>query len=448
MAKLNNSVLAIKTALREAEITLSDKRPPKKAIKYLLQLFENLDDKRVQGMVHYPLDYIVTLAFLAVLGDANTWQEIHDFCNDNQRWLSKYLPIKEYGIPSHDTFNRVFDLIKTEQLQCMIVNIVINNINCLKKKLGIKPSKDEMKLLSIDGKHEKSSGRKNIVKRGIGVANMQTLHVYDSSNQICLASEPINAKTNEIPIAQNILMTMDLSNTLCSFDALHTQTKTVEIIRNNNGHYIGAIKANHQTIYNVVVQSFPEELLEKMSDSRATKKPIYIYKEEDSHSQFNMREFFMVKAPKNEQTIEWSGIKTFIMCPKINVKKSLKEEMTLEEIREGISSGTRYFISDLDDLNLISEAIRRHWGIEEFHWQLDTTFEQDDNRTMKHNALNNLNLLKNLTLHLCQLMKTVDKYASIRRLRKRYAWNFEENLKQLLMLFDTDAIIQAINSCN
>ena len=185
-----------------------------------------------------------------------------------------------------------------------------------------------------------------------------------------------------------------------------------------------------------------------MSDSRATKKPIYIYKEEDSHSQFNMREFFMVKAPKNEQTIEWSGIKTFIMCPKINVKKSLKEEMTLEEIREGISSGTRYFISDLDDLNLISEAIRRHWGIEEFHWQLDTTFEQDDNRTMKHNALNNLNLLKDLTLHLCQLMKTVDKYASIRRLRKRYAWNFEENLKQLLMLFDTDAIIQAINSCN
>ena len=386
---------------------------------------------------------------MAILGNANTWQEIYGFCVSSSKWLKKYLPIEKYGIPSHDTFNRVFGLIEHSQLQQIVVNIILNNIECLKRKLGITPSKDSLRLLNIDGKYENGTGRKNIVKRFGGVPNMAMLNIYDSSNAICVASMPINEKTNEIPVAQEILKTMDLTNTLCTFDSLHTQKETIEAIHNNNGHYVAALKGNQDTLHDLAIQCFSEKFCDKLRDSRVTKKPKYLFSEEYNHSQFNLREYFIVKVPKDaKQVADWPGLKTFVMCKKECIKKDLApERKSIEELIKDDISETRYFISDLDDLELISEAIRAHWGVEIFHWHLDVSFSQDDNTTMNRNSFANLDLLIHMVLHLLKLMQTTDKTMSVKRLRMSYGWNFEDNLRKLLTLFDTDAIISALSCC-
>ncbi len=449
MAKINNVLSIVKSAFKGSDVQLiPHKRSPKKVIYYLVQIFDKLDDPRKEFKITYPLSYIIMLAFLAILGNANTWQEIHDFSVNNSKWLKKYLPIQKYGIPSHDTFNRVFGLIEHSQLQKIVVNIILNNIECLKRKLGITSSKDSLRLLNIDGKSENGTGRKNIVKRCSGVPNMAMLNVYDSSNAMCVASIPINEKTNEIPVAQEILKTMDLTNTLRTFDSLHTQKKTIEIIRNNNGHYVAALKGNQDTLHDLATQCFPEEFCNKLRDSRAIKKPKYLFSEEYDHSQFNVREYFIVKVPKDaKQITDWLGLKTFVMCEKAMIKKDLSpKNKSFEELIEGDITETRYFISDLDDLELIAEAIRTHWGVEIFHWHLDVSFSQDANTTMNRNSFANLDLLLHMVLHLLKLVQTIDKTMSIKRLRMSYGWNFEDNMRKLLTLFDTDAIISALRT--
>ncbi|MBR0075961.1 MAG: transposase family protein [Synergistaceae bacterium] len=80
------------------------------------------------------INYIILITFLAILGGADTWQEIHDFGEEKKSWLKKFIPVKKYGIPSHDTFCRVFGLINKKQLQERVVEALKNNLNLIKHK--------------------------------------------------------------------------------------------------------------------------------------------------------------------------------------------------------------------------------------------------------------------------------------------------------------------------
>ena len=144
MPKINRSIAAIKQVLQAGEILPeAGKRTTKKATEYLLSLFSGLNDCRMQGMILYPLSYILLIAFLAVLAGADTWQELHDFGEAKITWLKKFLSVKKYGIPSHDTFRRVFGLIEHSQLQNLIVDILMGNLELIKRSLHIEPEEDE-----------------------------------------------------------------------------------------------------------------------------------------------------------------------------------------------------------------------------------------------------------------------------------------------------------------
>ena len=198
MPKINRTIAAIKQVLQAGEILPEfGKRTTKKATQYLLKLFSNLDDSRMQGMIIYPLNYIILIAFLAILGGADTWQEIHDFGQEKRNWLKKFLDVKKLGIPSHDTFCRVFGLINHLQLQERVVDALRNNLELIKRSLHIDNSNDEYRHLCIDGKEENGTGRKYQSSRKSEIKNLQTLHVFDSSSQICLFSQEIDEKTNE-----------------------------------------------------------------------------------------------------------------------------------------------------------------------------------------------------------------------------------------------------------
>lgn len=439
MAKINHAVASIKTVLETSGVKPEKgKRTTKKTTRYLLALFSLVDDVRVPILIQYPLDYIILITFLAVLGGANTWQEISDFGNSMRKWLGKFIDVKKYGIPSHDTFRRVFGLLDPKQLETVVVDVIRENLAVIKKNLHIESTGDEYRLLCIDGKEENGTGRKYCSSSQSKVRNAQTLHVYDYSNQVCLVSVPIETKTNEIPAAQAILETMDLSDTVCTFDALHMQRNTIAIIRNKRGHYVGGLKGNQQGLMQEAAEQFSDDKIEKLRTSRKTSNPVYIVTEEHAHSQQEKREYFLVKLRKDEERdSKWEGLRSFTMC----IKTIIPDNPGMQETTE-----VRYYASDLDDLSVISEAIRSHWSVEQFHWQLDVSFREDDNTTMDVTAYNNLSLINKLCLHLIQLMKLRDTKTSVNRIRKKFGWNFEDSMENLLSFFHEEAIIQALTA--
>ena len=439
MQRINSTVVAIKCALETHGISAeTGKRTTKKTAKYLLGLFSLVDDPRIKGMTDYPLEYILLIAFLAVLGNADTWREMEDFGKTKAGWLGKFLDVKSYGIPSHDTFRRVFGLIDTAQLQDTIVSLLSENLEVIRRGLCIDDPDGGYRLVCIDGKEENGTGRRYHAGTGGRVRNTQTLHVYDATNMVCLASEAIDKKTNEIPTAQAILRTMDLDGTICTFDALHMQRETVRIIRGRNGHYVGGLKGNQQGLMEDAAGCFDDAAVARLRKSRRKKNPVHLILTEHSHGQKETREYFMAPTPQDdERDSKWAGLRSYVMC----IKTTEPDNPALAAVSE-----TRYYASDLDDLQAIREAIRSHWAVEQFHWQLDYSYREDDNSTMDAKAFENLSLIIKMCLHVTQLMKMTESNTSVRRLRKRFAWNFEESMEKLLFVFSDEAILNTLDN--
>lgn len=428
MAKICKPLFEYKEIITSTGITLDDYTPPKKTMKRFIRLLKTIDDARTQGMIDYLLFEIIAIAFLAALANASTWHEIEDFGNSKIKWLKKFLKLKN-GIPSHDTFRRVFSIIDPEQLQNATVFFLIENMEKIKKSLNITDGK---RLICVDGKEQKGTGRK--YGTDCEMRNLQTLHVYDASNGVCLFSKSIDEKTNEIPVAQEILKCMQLTNSIVTFDALNTQKKTIEIIVEQKGDYVGALKGNHGTFANEVTEYFTDEIRAKIKKSDKN----YYETIEKSHSQVEKRCYYLTTSINwFEDKDDWKKLRGFLCYEKI-----IYNTITNKETKE-----IRYYITSLKDVELCADAIRGHWSVEnQLHWHLDYNFGEDDNTTTDKNAFNNLSLLNKLCLSLYKLVQPLMKNNSIRRIKKGFSWSIEDSLALILNSFDEDTLSQALNN--
>ena len=313
MAKMNRFIFEYKDCIKKIGITPNDGLPSKAVIRRFVRLFKDVDDVRLKGMIDYPLSEILLIAFLAILGNASKWAEIEDFGKAHLRWLKKFLKLKN-GIPSHDTFRRVFALIDSVQLQTATVSL-------LKKSLGIKDS--GYRHICVDGKEEKGTGRKYDTDEKI--RNLQTLHVYDASNDICLFSQSIEEKTNEIPVAQEILKNMQLKGCIITFDAMHTQKETIRIIAESKGDYVGGLKGNQGTLLADAERTFSTEIKKKLKESVVS----YYETSEKAHGQVEIRRFYLKKVVHSiNGVIEWKNLHNFICYEKYTCNIITKKEKT------------------------------------------------------------------------------------------------------------------------
>ena len=431
MSKISRPLLEYREVIKSTGITIDQYSPPRKTMKRFIRLFREIEDTRVKAMTDYPLEEILVIAFLAVLGNASGWNEIERFGNAKHKWLRKFLKL-ENGIPSHDTFRRVFSLIDPQQLEKATVLFLIENMDAIKKSLGIKTP---VRQLCIDGKEERGTGRKSGTTQEI--RNLQTLHIYDASNGICLVSHPIDSKTNEIPAAQEALKMLQLKHAIVTFDALHTQIKTIGIIMERDGNYVGALKGNQENLAMVAAESFSQEDLERIHKGGKN----YYETIEKSHSQVETRRFYMTRARLGmAKSEEWRGLRNFICY-----EKQMYSTITGEETTE-----TRYYITSLNDVELCADAIRGHWSVEnQLHWHLDYTFHEDDNTTVDRQAFTNLSILNKMALSLFKLVQPLmKKNSSIRLIRKDFSWGFEDNLSKLLNSFDEKVLRDALENPN
>ena len=414
------AIMRIREVIKDIRHDVREGKMPKIVLKRIVSCMEEVKDKRAENMTDYPLGYILLLAFLAIMSGAEKWSEMEIFAETYKKKLNGIMPqYKKLDTPSHDTFRRVLGLIAPDDLHRATTAFLLEEFSRLKKVFGIEEK--GMRQLCIDGKEQKGTGRKYGTDQK--VANLQTLHCYDVTNGICIYSAPIDRKTNEIPVAQKLLETMNLKDCVVTFDAMNTQKNTVSAVMGGKGHYVGGLKGNRQLFHKEVELFFSPDELGRI---RKKEKHYHSYTEK-AHNRIEKRSYYLTTDVKwFEDLDKWAGLKSFV-CYVIETEDLVSGKKTEER---------RYYVASLTDIRLCADAIRSHWGIEnQLHWHLDVSFGEDDNSTMDKNAFNNLSILNKMVLALLKLVQPVHK-VGIKGIRKKFGWDLIGQLEHILGFLD------------
>lgn len=236
---------------------------------YLIQA-DQLTDSRQQAKVWHSVKDIVGIVFFGVLAGNDEWTDIADFAVDERETLEQYLELP-HGIPSHDTIQRVFCILRSDELQSMLVNILIRIVTVAGKKLDEYLYKnDELgcyirDVIAADGKETHNTGKKNS-EDPTERRNLNEFNVMSTEWGINLSSTRIDEKSNEIPEMQKVMKQLDCRGCVVTADAMNTQKTTAKaIIEEAHGDYCLALKENQKTAYLEVKEYFAcEELLKEV----------------------------------------------------------------------------------------------------------------------------------------------------------------------------------------
>jgi predicted transposase YbfD/YdcC len=426
---VNKVIVEFKEIVANLNFSFDLEFTPVKPMKKLLKLFSSIDDARVEARITYPLGELLLIAFLAIMSGADSFVLIEKFCFAKFRLLQKFIPQLKY-VPSHDTFRRVFTLFSPESLQMITVSYLLDNIKMMRRVFGI----DEAGLrhYSVDGKTANGSGR--LPNTAVEINKIHTLHVYDNTDSVCLISKPVGEKTNEIPVAQEVLALLDLKNVVVTFDALNTQKKTIEVITAQKGLYIGALKKNHQDFFGEVESYFNSDRLRKIKEQDKGRSSIYLSYSEKAHNRIETRTYWLTKnVAWLTQVEEWDNLKAVV-----RYKKESVDLVTGKKTNE-----TYFYISSLDNVKDCADFIRAHWAVEnELHWHLDANMGEDSSSIVDRKAFQNFSLMNKLTLSLLKLSAPILK-SSVKSTRHIAAWGLEAVLRTLCV-FDEDALKAAL----
>jgi predicted transposase YbfD/YdcC len=402
---------------------------PAKPIKRLLRLFSDINDDRDQPRTTYPLGEILLIAFIAIVAGADSFISIEDYCNTKLVLLKKFTPLKD-GVPSHDTFRRVFMLLSPESLQHATVHFLLDNIKLMRRAFGI--ADEGLRHLCVDGKTANGTGR--LPGTTAETPKIHTLHVYDNTYSTCLISREVGVKTNEIPVAQEVLKELNLKDVIVTFDAMHTQRKTIEIIAERKGRYLGALKGNQPEFMAEAKSYFTSARLRRIKEQDKEKNTIFLSYSEKAHNCIETRTYWLTKnVAWMTQLDEWPNLKAIV-----RYEKKTTHLVTAKETKE-----IRYFITSLTDVKDCADAIRGHWSVENLlHWHLDTTFREDDCTISDRKAFQNFSLMNKLALSLLKLAAPILK-VSVKSTKRIAGWS-TENVLRILCVFDEDVLKTAM----
>ncbi len=400
-------------------------------LKKILSLFEALPDERVQGRVTYPLNEIILMLFLATLAGSESCLATQDFWRAHPKLYKRLF--KKDSMPSHDTFRRILAIIKPGILNSLLVQVLLTSDKAIRKALKLPVP--EKKIISVDGKQLRGTGRKADTSEEI--KDLQILNVYEQDSQTCLFSEAIESKTNEIPHAQRILSTMNLKDTVVTFDAMHLQKKTIGIIAEAKGDYVGGLKGNQGKAVEFARNTFTAENLERLKSIEGC----YSMTSEISHNQLEQRSFYLYPFSASEKRGLFSDWKKAygLVC----MDKLIIHNVTGKQTQEA-----RYYLTSLKDVNDSAHCIRAHWNIENsLHWSLDTVFHEDYLALSDRNAALNQSILNKACLSLLKKLSDLiggTQKISKKRLRRMFGWNFNQSMAQALTLMDPVTLAKSV----
>ena len=379
-------------------------------LKRLKERLKTITDTRQRWKITYKIWDVIICVIISNFAEVYDWDDISLFVNEHYKWFRSFLQMTG-GVPTGQTYENVLAIVDHKELENILVGFYQDLILTVTK---------ERDLINIDGRTSNGSSRK-ATSYSEKTKPLNVLNMYSNKYGICLASEKIDDKTNEIPTIKEILVRTNIHNCIITWDALNTQTENVKAVIDGKGDYVVPIKGNQGNFYNDLIEYFDERTQEKIIAGNT--KSSYLKYNEKSHSSIIVYEYFQTSdVDWYFDKDKWAGLKSIGM-----VKKTItKNNVTTVEYR--------YYISSLN-INIIdfSNAIRNHWSVEnKLHWHLDFTFKQDDNTTVNKKALMNLELVKKLCLGILNKVKPFYNNISLRRIRKILSYNFEKGLVDIV----------------
>lgn len=367
----------------------------------LTRLFEDMDDPRVVGRCSYPLVEVVLIGICAVLCGAETWTEVEEFGESKREWLGKCLKLDQ-GIPSHDTFRRVFSLLPAELFETRFREWVETTFQ-------VQPGQ----VIAIDGK----------TVRGAGLHALHLVSAWAHQSGIVLGQRKVDEKSNEITAIPQLLDDLYLAGAIVTLDAMGTQTKIAQKIRDKQADYVLALKGNQGQLHTDIQEWFAWADQQQFKDMPHS----YAQTVNKNHGRIEIRQCWALSDPRAFEVIRhydgWAGLQSIVMVK--------RERRSLDN--QPVSPETVYFISSLPpDAELLLRAVRAHWSIENnFHWTLDVVFREDDARLRVLNGAENFAILRRFALN---LLKRHPAKLSLKRKRFKAALD-DSFLAQLLQYF-------------
>lgn len=362
----------------------------------IFEHFKDISDPRIERKKLHSLIDILSIGISAVICGADNWNEIVTFGKAKEAWLRTFLELKN-GIPSHDTFNRVFSLLTPEWLNESSMNFFISKIEEIKGHV------------SIDGKTVRRSGDKKNGNSAIHIVS-----AWLSNAGLSIGQVKVDDKSNEITAIPELLDKLDVSNSIISIDAMGAQKKITEKIVEKNSDYVISLKENHPKLHGEVSNYFQSAYNNNFEDIKVQ----YRKSEEKNHGRIEKREYWLVSNTDwITQKEEWSELNSVGM---------VRSEVTVKEKR---SVEFRYYISSLKNAPvLFQNSVRKHWGIEtSCHWILDIAFREDESRARNLHAAENFTLLRKIALNLLKNETTTK--IGVKGKRLKAGWDEEYFLK-------------------
>jgi predicted transposase YbfD/YdcC len=368
--------------------------------KSLFEKVGEIKDPRMERKKLHSLKDILVIAVCATICGADNWEDIAEFGESKQEWFASFLEL-ENGIPSHDTFRRVFILLDNIELKTLFVEWISSVVSLSKGAL-----------VNIDGKNLGGSKEPSKNKKALNIVS-----AWASEAAVVLGQVRCEEKSNEITAIPELLKILDLKGCIVTIDAIGCQTEIVKEIVEKEADYVISLKGNQGNLHRAIKDYL--DWAERIGFTEIK----YDYSEtlEKGHGRIEERRCWVT------EEIAWLEGK--------EKWKNLKSVVMVEAIREVIGGKKtverRYFISSLEaNAELALKCVRGHWAIENnLHWCLDIGFREDASQVREAKSSENLATLRHIGINLLKQEKSCKR--GIEGKRKKAGWDENYLLKVL-----------------
>nr|WP_320154002.1 ISAs1 family transposase [uncultured Draconibacterium sp.] len=355
----------------------------------LRSVFSQIDDPRSDINKLHKLEDILLIGIISVICAADTWKNMETYAKAKEDFLRSFLELPN-GIPSDDTFNRVFSSINSEQFEACFVDWVSHLVNLTNGEV-----------IPIDGKTirgAKSNGKKS---------PFHMVSAWATNNNLVLGQVKVSEKSNEITAIPKLLELITVKGCTITIDAMGCQQDIATKIIEQEANYVLAVKENQKQLYQDIQDEF-----------RFGKNIQTDISEELDHGRIETRKCSVISTFEFiENKEEWTGLKSIV---KIESTREFKNSDKPTEY------ATRYYISSLlAGAKELQSTIRSHWGIEnKLHWILDVAFSEDASRKRAGNASQNFSILNKIALNLLKNDTSERQGIKGKRLKAAYDQNY------------------------
>jgi predicted transposase YbfD/YdcC len=356
----------------------------------LFEHFAVVTDPRVEYLADHKLMDILVIAICAVICGADDWTEVELFGKARQAWLGQFLELKN-GIPSHDTFGRVFARLDAQQFEesfALWVQAVFQATGG--------------QVVAIDGKTARRSH-----ERARGKEAIHLVSAWATANHLVVGQRQVDGKSNEITAIPQLLRLLDVHGCIVTIDAIGCQTAIAAQIIDQGADYLLTVKANQPHLLEDMSLFF------RLAQANNFQKVDHTYHRtvNKGHGRLEVRECWAISGEESlhflREAAAWKQLRSIAM---ITNRRQIGAQTTSE---------TRYYISSLaNDAQRILEGARSHWAIEnQVHWVLDVSMAEDHSRVRQGNGQANLALLRRIALNLLKQETTLKRGIKAKRLK-------------------------------